>query len=210
MTEASGHDHVLHNRHSKQPLHSSMSEAPTAPSVPVTLKWSKHTFTNHLDIRPGSTSESFKDKVCSLTGVPVERQKLLCKPAWKGMLQDGITFDAAIGQMSELTVTLIGSADVLPDAPKERPKFIEDLTPEEKAEADAKAEAKALAESEGMIVALQTPPIARHADGDRPATEMYQYSRLVTGVPQRQVVHRAYNPPQPLQKRRGGLWGLIL
>ena len=166
-----------------------MTSAPAAAPIPVTLKWAKQLFTDQLQIVPGGSSTAFKDSIQALTNVPRNRQKLLCKApgAWKNVLADGIAFDAAIGQNPLLTVILIGSSDVLPDPPPVPPKFIEDITPEELAEAEAKAEAQALAAAEGMIVALQTPPLVRCADGDRPLDLVYCYNALVTGVPQRQI-----------------------
>eukprot|EP00568_Trieres_chinensis_P006571 CAMPEP_0183291630 /NCGR_PEP_ID=MMETSP0160_2-20130417/980_1 /TAXON_ID=2839 ORGANISM="Odontella Sinensis, Strain Grunow 1884" /NCGR_SAMPLE_ID=MMETSP0160_2 /ASSEMBLY_ACC=CAM_ASM_000250 /LENGTH=632 /DNA_ID=CAMNT_0025452463 /DNA_START=15 /DNA_END=1914 /DNA_ORIENTATION=+ len=159
-------------------------------TVPVKLKWSKRVYDNVLSIRPGSLSDAFKEEVRALTGVPPERQKLLCRGAWKGPLPDGTPFGTAdeiqsAAKKGSLAVTLIGSADAAPEAPKERTRFVEDVTPEERAAAEAEAEARAAESAEGMITAIQRPPLHRRDDDGKAG--MYQYNRMVTGLPQRQM-----------------------
>jgi WD40 repeat protein len=159
-----------------------MSEASSS-SIPVTLKWSKQTFT--LAIHPGESAVSFKERVEALTGVPVHRQKLLAKGGWKGTLRD----DAVLGDNNtllsiKLTVTLIGSAEKLHELPKEeRPTFVEDLSADDLRAAEQAELEAAMATAEGMIVPLQHPPHLRD-DGKQ---EVYSYNRLVTGLPQRQI-----------------------
>ena len=166
--------------------------------LPVTLKWNKQTFS--LAIELGETALAFKERVQTLTGVPVSRQKLLAKKGgWKGTLKDGVVLDAstlplldggASNNQSQttaarmLTITLIGSAETIV-APTTTTMFLEDLSPADlQAAEDAKAQA-AMATAVGMIPALQLPPHQRD-DGKQ---EWYQYNRLVTGLPQRQIEH---------------------
>jgi len=153
--------------------------------VPVKLKWGKQILTDpQLVIKPGSTtSNALKERISVLTGVPQHRQKLLAKGAWKGMLRDGIHFDKSIAS-GVLIITLIGSAEA-PPAATQKHRFVEDLTPEEIAAAEASKAQEALKLSEGMIIPLQKPPILRQEDKQR--KEVYAYNRLVTGLPQYQI-----------------------
>ena len=164
-------------------------------AIPTTLKWSKHVYTSadddeRLAIHPGSSTDQYKSTIQQITGVPVDRQKLLCKHGWRGTLKSDASFDADLSpppKQPSLTITLIGSADKLPEPPTDRPRFIEDVTPEE---AEAKrTEQQTIDEdrAEGMIVALQRPPgELRSADSNRTA-EPYQYNRMVHAVPQYRI-----------------------
>ena len=152
--------------------------------IPVTLKWNKKTFP--LTIELGETAATFKERIQALTGVPVTRQKLLAKKGgWKGTLKDEVVLDASnlvVSKDSSLTVTLIGSAETLSE-PTHKTTFLEDLSPAEmRAAEEAKAQA-AMGTAEGMIPVLQLPPHLR----DDHKQEFYQYNRLVTGLPQRQI-----------------------
>ena len=158
-------------------------------TLPTTLKWSKKEFSSSdgdggleaaLGIRPGGSTNEFKQTIQLLTGVPIARQKLLCKHGWKGTLRSDATFDADLSlppKQASFVVTLIGSAEKLPEPPKTRTKFQEDITPEE---IEAERNRKQMEDedrAEGMIVALQRPPGAsRGADSNRTA-EPYQYDR---------------------------------
>eukprot|EP00931_Biecheleriopsis_adriatica_P108502 TRINITY_DN82831_c0_g1_i1.p1 TRINITY_DN82831_c0_g1~~TRINITY_DN82831_c0_g1_i1.p1 ORF type:complete len:614 (-),score=116.72 TRINITY_DN82831_c0_g1_i1:5-1846(-) len=153
--------------------------------IPVTLKWGKQTFSG-LHLKPGLSADAFKREVYAQTGVPAERQKLMCKGAWQGALKDGVRIDDSLAlgpKQSELTVLLIGTADASPAPPTEQTKFVEDLSPEEVAAAAAAAAAEALAGAEGMIVALQKPPGER----DDKKQEVYKYNACVTGMPQQRI-----------------------
>ena len=55
-------------------------------SINVVVKWNKQTFNCELD--PSLGPEIFKSQIYSLTGVPVERQKLMAKGAWSGTLSN--------------------------------------------------------------------------------------------------------------------------
>ena len=148
----------------------------------MTLKWNKQVY--QVPIIISETSVAFKHRVEALTGVPIDRQKLLAKKGgWKGPLKDDTILDAStIKETKSLAVTLIGSSETLA-GPTQKTTFIEDLSLEElQAAEDAQAQA-AMATAEGMIPALQLPP---HRRDDR-KQEFYQYNRLVSGLPQRQI-----------------------
>ena len=49
--------------------------------VNIKLKWNKLTF----DCNVGESTEAFKSNIFQLTGVPVDRQKLMAKGAWIGI-----------------------------------------------------------------------------------------------------------------------------
>jgi hypothetical protein len=164
-----------------------MTDTSEAATIPVTLKWNKQVYS--LVIYMGETATQFKQRVEATTGVPVTRQKLMAKKGgWKGTLKDDVILDAASivismnSASSSLVVTLIGSAETLA-GPTQKTTFIEDLTPAQlRAAEDAQAQ-EAMGSAEGMIHALQFPPHRR----DDQKQEMYQYNRLVTGLPQRQI-----------------------
>jgi hypothetical protein len=62
--------------------------------IQITLKWSKQTY--EMQIFVGESARSFKERVRALTGVPLERQKLLAKKGgWKGALKDDFVMEAA-------------------------------------------------------------------------------------------------------------------
>jgi len=83
------------------------------PLITVKLKWGKQEFDVPLD-----TSDSvvaFKTAVRGLTGVPLERQKLMAKGAWPATLKDEAvlaTMDIKEGH----AVMLMGTADAVPAA----------------------------------------------------------------------------------------------
>ena len=165
--------------------------------IPTTLKWSKKVYSSSdgdgfeaLAIQPGASTNEFKQTIEQLTGVPIARQKLLCKHGWKGTLKNDDTFDANLSlpaKQSSLVVTLIGSAEKLPEPPKTRTKFQEDITPEELEAERHRKQVEDEDKAEGMIVALQRPPgDSRDADSNRTA-EPYQYDRMTYGLPQYRI-----------------------
>jgi WD40 repeat protein len=156
--------------------------------IPISLKWSKQVFS--LTIQIGDSGRSMKEQVQELTHVPIERQKLLCSKKkgsihWKGSLSNDFIFTVADDASSispPLVVTLIGSAEAI-QAPKVRTQFVEDMTDEERRAVDEATEQDAAQHAVGMIAALQLPP--HHRDDGK--QETYQYNRLVSGLPQRQI-----------------------
>ncbi|CAM9843717.1 unnamed protein product, partial [Phaeothamnion confervicola] len=59
--------------------------------VKVSVKWNKETY--DVDLDAGESVQTFKTQLWTLTGVPVERQKLMSKKGgWKGILKDDEDF----------------------------------------------------------------------------------------------------------------------
>ena len=120
-----------------------------------------------------------KQKICELTGVPIARQKLMCKGAWKGALKDDMTINPVLKQgQRELTVLLVGSAEtaVAPQSKidgRDLVRFEEDLSPTQLEAERAATVASALQDAEGMIPALQEPPGIGRDDG---RAESFQYN----------------------------------
>ena len=142
---------------------------------------------------------SFKERIQSLTGVPVERQKLLAKKGgWKGILQDDYSFSSL--STTTMVVTLIGSAAVLPQQSATPIKFVEDMTPQELQEQERRmAMRNNDPESDqviGMIPAIQKPPYERNDN----KTEWYAYNHYVSGIPQRHIESLLLEQQQPTKK----------
>ena len=154
----------------------------TMSTIPVTLKWNKQVY--ELNVELGESATRLKERVATLTGVPMSRQKLLSKKGgWKGALPNDIIFnESTFSGISSLSITLIGSAETL-DGPKQQPTFLEDLSAEQLQRAEEAEFQAALVTAEGMIPAMQLPPHRR----DDQKQEFYEYNRLVTGLPQRQI-----------------------
>eukprot|EP00936_MAST-01D_sp_MAST-1D-sp1_P002475 g2475.t1 len=154
----------------------------------ATLKWQKQRFV--LQLTPGSAALELKQQVCELTGVPVARQKLMCKGAWKGALKDDMTLSPVLKQGQRgLTVLLIGSAETIvaprnASAGRDVVRFQEDLSPAQLEAERAAAVASALQDAEGMIPALQEPPGIGRDDGK---AESFQYNHFVFGWPQKRI-----------------------
>lgn len=153
-------------------------------TISIHLKWAKKSFT--LEIKDGDSGRSLKEKVKDETNVKVERQKILCQkkksqPCWKGSLADDFVFSSDSEKV--LFLTLIGSAEKIAEPPSTRIKFIEDMTKEQLRQVEEETLKEASKDAVGMIPALQKLPHLRD-DGKQ---EMYQYNRLVTGLPQRQI-----------------------
>ncbi|KAG2428656.1 hypothetical protein HXX76_011361 [Chlamydomonas incerta] len=102
-------------------------------TVKLNVKWGKESFSD-IEVDLSQTPLVFKAQLFALTGVPVERQKVLLKGAqlkddeWgKAVPKDG------------MTVMLMGSAEAVSvEAPKNAPKFVEDLPEEEQEHMDTK------------------------------------------------------------------------
>ncbi|CAH1772659.1 unnamed protein product [Owenia fusiformis] len=92
------------------------------PQYKVSVKWGKEKFKD-VDCNTDEAPVEFKATLFSLSGVQPDRQKVMMKgitlkdDSWGTLkLKDGVTF------------LMMGSADALPEAPVERPKFMEDMT----------------------------------------------------------------------------------
>jgi hypothetical protein len=110
---------------------------PSNGSQRIVVKWGKDTIPLVLDLRVVGVA-GLKQEVWEKTGVPVARQKLMCKVPknlWKGVLKDEIDL-AVIGtnKASEIQMLLMGSApDQELKGPSVKTVFVEDLKGEEKA-----------------------------------------------------------------------------
>jgi len=173
-------------------------------SIPVTLKWGKQTFS--LSITVGDSVSILQQRVQEVTGVPVGRQKLLSKKAWKGPLKsDAILSLETIQMTTPLVVTLIGSAETLKE-PTTPTIFLEDLSLEDLQKAEEEELQAAMGTATGMIQALQLPPHRR----DDHKQEVYEYNRLVTGLPQRQIESELLQQQQPPTKLLQGKVAMTL
>mmetsp|Transcript_19975 Transcript_19975/g.33451 ORF Transcript_19975/g.33451 Transcript_19975/m.33451 type:complete len:368 (-) Transcript_19975:1437-2540(-) len=98
--------------------------------VKIKLKWNKETFSD-VTIDTAQNVAAFKETVYKLTAVPKDRQKLMAKGAWTGVLKEDTDLSSARIKEGQ-QVLLMGSAEVVA-APKEAVKFVEDMTVEEQA-----------------------------------------------------------------------------
>lgn len=73
---------------------------------------------------PSQPARAFKESVYAVTGVPVDRQKVMVKG---GMLKDG-TDMASLSPKNGQTFMVLGTAGPLPEAPKEKVTFLEDMS----------------------------------------------------------------------------------
>lgn len=101
-------------------------------SIKVKVKWMNgKTTLEDVELNKAEGPAVFKAQLMTLTGVPVERQKLMFKgkvindDVWPegSELNDGCMF------------MLMGSSEKLPEAPVEKPKFVEDMNDSELAAA---------------------------------------------------------------------------
>ena len=96
----------------------------------VKIKWNKSEYS--VDINPSVGVPQLKSQINDLTGVPPDRQKLMGKGLWLGILKD----DADISAMTfgpAQVITLMGTAEVV-KAPAASVLFVEDMTDSQKAE----------------------------------------------------------------------------
>lgn len=101
-------------------------------TVKVKVKWSNgKTTLEGVELNKNEVPALFKAQLLTLTGVPVERQKLMYKGT---VIKDDVwpdNFEVSEGSM----FMLMGSSEKLPEAPAEKPKFIEDMNDNELAAA---------------------------------------------------------------------------
>lgn len=94
----------------------------------INVKWQKETFKD-VDVDTNESPYVLKTQLYSLTGVPPDRQKVMCKG---GMLGDEEWGKVVL--KDKQTVMMMGTADKLPEASKEVAQFLEDLPEEVRAE----------------------------------------------------------------------------
>lgn len=104
--------------------------------VKVQVKWGKNVYKDiELDIN--ESVAVFKAQLFALTNVPVDRQKLMAKGVWKGILKDEVDFKTVQDKLKDgIQIMLMGSADVVKE-PAEKVIFVEDMTQEQMAETGA-------------------------------------------------------------------------
>jgi hypothetical protein len=95
-------------------------------SVKVDVKWQKEVYNVEVDLE--QPPAVFKTQLFSLTGVPIERQKIMGVKG--GLLKDDADW-GALGIKPGQKLTMMGTADKVPEAPKQEHAFMEDLPEEE-------------------------------------------------------------------------------
>lgn len=96
-------------------------------SIKVEIKWQKNVYKD-IEIDLSNPPAVFKMQLFSLTGVPPERQKIM---GFKGgLLKDDADW-GAVGAKDGQKVTMMGTADKVPEAPAAQQTFVEDLPEEE-------------------------------------------------------------------------------
>mmetsp|Transcript_10575 Transcript_10575/g.19515 ORF Transcript_10575/g.19515 Transcript_10575/m.19515 type:complete len:496 (+) Transcript_10575:146-1633(+) len=97
----------------------------------IKLKWSGKVF-DDVEVDPSKGAVAFKQALCDLTGVPVERQKVMAKGLWKGTLKDSEDI-ASMNWKDGQLIAMMGTADAsLIKAPEEKTVFVEDMSAQEK------------------------------------------------------------------------------
>ncbi|KAI7837315.1 hypothetical protein COHA_008830 [Chlorella ohadii] len=97
------------------------------PSVKVEVKWGREVFKD-VEIDTEQPPAVFKMQLFSLTGVPPERQKIMGVKG--GLLKDDAEW-AKLGLKPGQKLTMMGTADKVPEAPAQQQTFMEDLPEEE-------------------------------------------------------------------------------
>lgn len=103
-------------------------------ALKVNIKWGREKFKD-VALETTASPTDFMATVYSLTGVPVERQKLMCR-AWKRKLTSDADFRAMPKLKNGLQIMLIGSSTGIPKAPVTKTdvvKFAEDIAVSEDA-----------------------------------------------------------------------------
>ncbi|KDD75798.1 ubiquitin carboxyl-terminal hydrolase [Helicosporidium sp. ATCC 50920] len=95
--------------------------------VKVDIKWQKESFKG-VEIDTAQPPLVFKHQLYSLCGVPAERQKILGLKG--GLLKDDADWDK-LGLREGQCLTLMGTADAVPEAPQHAQAFVEDLPEDE-------------------------------------------------------------------------------
>jgi ubiquitin carboxyl-terminal hydrolase 14 len=109
-----------------------MASLTSAAGVVVKLKWGKEAWPE-FTVDTSSDVAALKAQLFSLTNVPPDRQKLMCKGSWKGVLADDADLSAMKFKPKKSQIVLMGSAatESVADKPKAAVVFMEDLTSNE-------------------------------------------------------------------------------
>jgi len=101
-------------------------------TVKVKVKWfNGKTTLDDVELRKTESPTTFKAQLSTLTGVPVERQKLM----YKGTVIKDDEWPNNFEVSDGCIFMLMGSSEKLPEAPVEKPKFVEDMNESELAAA---------------------------------------------------------------------------
>jgi WD40 repeat protein len=170
----------------------------TTMSTSIALKWGKQSL--NLTVQRGMSGSDVKHQIQDLTNVPPTRQKILCPKLWKGALKDTDIIPDDIPDNTKLT--LIGTADTLAEKSiEERPRFVEDMTDEEIWKLKQIAKNGNGVDNNGPIIDIVALQKEHGMDRDDGKMEMYEYNRLVTGLPQQQINDMLV---QRMEKEEGG------
>lgn len=94
------------------------------PVFKVNVKWGKEKFTD-VEVDTDEPPELFKAQLFALSGVQPSRQKVMLTGA---ILKDN-DWGSAKGKMKDgIMLLMMGTADALPQAPVEKPVFVEDMS----------------------------------------------------------------------------------
>lgn len=104
--------------------------ASLASEITVKLKWGTKKW-KEFTFNPSGDVATLKAQLFTLTNVPVDRQKIMCKGAWKGMLKDDTDLSTCKFKPNKSQLVLVGSADTLKTV--EKTVFLEDLTKNQQA-----------------------------------------------------------------------------
>lgn len=92
-------------------------------AVIVNVKWNKDKFDVELD--PKDSPLTFKAQMFALTGVHPDRQKIMFKGK---ILNDNAWDNFPLDQLQQGSqLLMMGSAEVVPEKPKEKTMFLEDM-----------------------------------------------------------------------------------
>jgi len=101
-------------------------------TIKLNIKWAKQTF-NDIEVNLADDIATFKCQIYAMTNVPVDKQKIMAKGK---MLKDDAEWSTYPGVVEGATLMLMGTAEGNELIPPEKViKFVEDMTPEEKAAA---------------------------------------------------------------------------
>ena len=104
--------------------------ASLATEITVKLKWGTKSW-KEFSFNPNESVETLKAQLFALTNVPIERQKIMCKGAWKGTLSNDTDLSKCKFKPKKSQIVLVGSADTVKTDTKT--VFLEDLTTNQQA-----------------------------------------------------------------------------
>ena len=135
----------------------SLLQTSAMPTTKVEVKWGKEVFKD-VEIDMEQPPSVFKTQLFSLTGVPPERQKIMGVKG--GLLKDDADW-AKLGLKPGQKLTMMGTAETLPEAPKQQQTFMEDLPEDEQDATGAAAGSKLQHHGSGRRCPRWPPAVAR-------------------------------------------------